>query len=402
MNSVINFLKILPNMLARVTSGGNFIPEIDGLRFIAIFPVVMHHLLGTFIVVTKKIDTTGMVDWKIAAENSWLVHIISHGNYGVQIFFVISGFILALPFARKHFGISQGPKLKSYFFRRLSRLEPTYIINLSVIFIVIVYFGGMSTSIIAPNFFASLFYMHNQIFSEVSRISDVTWSLEVEVQFYILAPLLSSVFIIANKHIRRLVIICSIIVFSAMSTYTNPRLSLSLINFLHYFLCGFLLADIFLLEWKEAPEKSFYGDIAGVGGTVLFFCFLFEVVQVKILLPFSILLIFVSVFKGRVFNYIFTKRVLVVIGGMCYTIYLYHNLIISLVLPRLISSFPRLAGGEDVLSGFGLIAIVMFPIIIIISSILFALFERPFMKKEWYKIRPIVTARKYCEVGVEE
>ena len=390
--------------MSRITSGSNFIPEIDGLRFIAIFPVVMLHLLGTFIVVTKKMEVSGIVDWKIAAANSWLVHLISHGNYGVQLFFIISGFILALPFARKHFGISQGPKLKSYYLRRLSRLEPTYIINLSIILIIFVYVWDISPITIASNFFASLFYMHNQIFSEVSRISDVTWSLEVEVQFYILAPLLSTVFAIKNKYIRRSVTVCAIVIFSHMSGYTNPRLSLSLINYIHYFLCGFLLVDIFLSEWKEKPHKSFYGDIIGITGAILFFCFIFEILQAKIILPFSMVLIFVGIFKGFASNYIFTRKPLVIIGGMCYTIYLYHNIIINLTLPKLVALFPGTSNSKEILSGFLLVVIVIVPIVLIVCSVLFSLFERPFMKKEWYKIKSYktVTVSKLKEVSAEE
>jgi peptidoglycan/LPS O-acetylase OafA/YrhL len=39
----------LANKLSRVTSSGEFIPEIDGLRFIAISTVIFHHLLAMFL-----------------------------------------------------------------------------------------------------------------------------------------------------------------------------------------------------------------------------------------------------------------------------------------------------------------------------------------------------------------
>ena len=45
-----------------------------------------------------------------------------------------------------------------------------------------------------PHFFASLFYAHGLVYGSWSEINAVTWSLEIEVQFYILAPLLCRVF----------------------------------------------------------------------------------------------------------------------------------------------------------------------------------------------------------------
>ena len=60
------------------------------------------------------------------------------GGYGVSIFFMISGFILSLPFAKAHFNKNPGKKnisLKRYYLRRLIRLEPPYIIALIIFFI---------------------------------------------------------------------------------------------------------------------------------------------------------------------------------------------------------------------------------------------------------------------------
>jgi len=389
MNWVSLLFRKFSGSLSRITSGGNFIPEIDGLRFIAIFPVVLHHLLGTYIVLTKKMELTGGFNWQVATKHSWLVHLISHGNYGVQVFFVISGFILALPFARKHFGISSGPSMNSYFLRRVSRLEPTYIINLSVILVVFVYGWGVSAVTILPNFFASLFYMHNQIFAEVSKISDVTWSLEVEIQFYILAPLLSLIFKVPGNRLRRSILIAFIVIGASLPPYSTPRLSLSLINSIQYFLCGFLLADLFILDWRERPEKNMLGDCIAFAGLSLIGCFLFEIINFKSMLPISILIFFIGVFKGTVSNYIFTRRGFVVIGGMCYTIYLYHNIIISLTLPKFIQAFPEISSGKELLSGFPVILMLLLPFILLVCSVLFALFERPFMKKEWYKFKRI-------------
>lgn len=46
-----------------------------------------------------RINSSGRV---IPPEHPWQSHIARDGHYGVQLFFVISGFILALPFASYH------------------------------------------------------------------------------------------------------------------------------------------------------------------------------------------------------------------------------------------------------------------------------------------------------------
>ncbi|MFM7487074.1 MAG: acyltransferase family protein [Cytophagales bacterium] len=79
----------------RITSSGNFIPEIDGLRFIAIASVVLYHLSGF---ITTK-DLNEYVD---TINYSFLEHFLSHGHLGVPLFFTISGFILGMPFAKFH------------------------------------------------------------------------------------------------------------------------------------------------------------------------------------------------------------------------------------------------------------------------------------------------------------
>ena len=60
-------------ILRRITSKGTFIPEIDGLRFVAIASVVMYHLRGF-----------------LSPES----RLAAHGYRGVNLFYVISGFVL--------------------------------------------------------------------------------------------------------------------------------------------------------------------------------------------------------------------------------------------------------------------------------------------------------------------
>ncbi|MDX5326328.1 MAG: acyltransferase family protein, partial [Bacteroidota bacterium] len=87
-------MKILSS-LKRVTSQ-RFIPEIDGLRFVAIMPVLFMHLGTGFLDYSKDYSS------KVINQENPLRRILVEGDLGVLIFFAISGFILALPFAKQH------------------------------------------------------------------------------------------------------------------------------------------------------------------------------------------------------------------------------------------------------------------------------------------------------------
>src|SRR6185312_6978064 len=174
---------LLPH-LSRHTTSGHFIPEIDGLRFASIALVVAFHLFGYTLA-----KSTGA---QLATPADRVVSVLgATGHYGVQLFFVISGFVLALPFARHYLLGEPAPRLRAYYLRRLTRLEPPYFIAMIAVFAFGVMYFGQSPRALAPHLAASLVYAHNLLYGVGSTLNIVAWSLEIEVQFYVLAPLLA-------------------------------------------------------------------------------------------------------------------------------------------------------------------------------------------------------------------
>jgi peptidoglycan/LPS O-acetylase OafA/YrhL len=365
------WIKWLVSKASRDTTSGQFVAEIDGLRFVAIFSVILFHL-NWFI--TSK---TGR-----AEDADFFTEFLSHGHIGVQLFFVISGFVIALPFAKGHLLNGRQPDLRQYFSRRLTRLEPPYIINLLFRFGLLLFATADSFSELLPHLLASMGYLHSIIYGSMSKINFVAWSLEIELQFYLLAPFATSVFMIRSNIGRRLLLVSLIIIFPIVAYALNgfPRVNLSILSAIHYFLTGFLLVDIFLIEWDQNPCKSWHWDLVSALSWSAVVLLLYKGAEESfIVIP--IFFAYVAAFKGVLSNRFFCQPLIYIIGGMCYTLYLYHYSVISAIGRLLISAGflnRQPAWLEIVVAG-----LVIVPAVLLFGTLMFILIEKPCMKKDW-------------------
>lgn len=355
--------------LRRIITSNRFIPEVDGFRFIAILIVVISHVYGQ----------CGPIPDGGAFEHTFR-RAFSDGSRGVFLFFTISGFILALPFARNHLQGGKKVHLLSYFKRRITRLEPPYILAMLLRVPMIYISKGSAVLVLGAHLLASLFYVHGLVYSSPSTINPPAWSLEVEIQFYLLAPALTVLFAISKKAVRRTVFIGLMLV-SAILAHTlivhDTRLASSLLNYLHFFLAGFLLCDLYLSEDCLAVPKWLW-DLAGV--TSLGFILVSQVSWFTIALPFVTVVLYLAGFHGRILRSFFSMRAISLIGGMCYSLYLTHTTVLvafSPIVRRISKSF--LPGFVSYPLMFGLPALG----IILIGTAYFLLIERPCMDPQW-------------------
>jgi peptidoglycan/LPS O-acetylase OafA/YrhL len=366
-------IKWLVTRAARDTSSGQFIAEIDGLRFVAILSVVLFHLSWYL---TSK---TGRVD-----EFDPLAEFLSRGYVGVQLFFVISGFVIALPFARGHLFQGRVPRIREFFFRRLTRLEPPYIVNLLFRFVMLCLLSLDSAGNLFPHLLASVGYLHNIIYGQESTVNFVAWSLEIEFQFYLLAPFICSIFLIRSRPARRALLVALVVFFTALTYYNaSPRYNLSLFCALKYFLTGFLLVDVYLVEWGQKPARSsLRWDLVSLLAWAAICALTFQGKIGELFLTIPIFLAYLAAFKGPLSNGFFCRPIVYSIGGMCYTIYLYHYSLIS-ALGRVVVKFGAL--NQAPLWLFITVAsLVILPVTLLFCTIMFILVEKPCMKKDWY------------------
>ena len=236
-------MRSLINKFSRITSTGLYLPEIDGLRFLAILWVFIFHLNGYLI---KKFDVT--------AENIFQ-RIAGNGYMGVELFFVISGFVLSLPFAKYYLKEEKKVDLKKYFIRRVTRIEPPYFLIMIFLFLFEVSTHLNTIKELAPHLAASLLYAHNIVYpGTLPLINSIAWSLEVEIQFYILVPLLAYIFIL-QKNVRRALLLCTMIIIPVIQHYYNSN-TIFFYQFSQYFVSGFLLADVYV----SYDKQYFYKD----------------------------------------------------------------------------------------------------------------------------------------------
>ena len=167
-----------------MTSKIKYRPDIDGLRAIAVLSVIVYHA-------------------KISFNNSY---ILNGGFLGVDIFFVISGYLIS-SIILKEIKENKNFSFLNFYERRLRRILPV----LFVVFLFTFFLGflflepdfliDLSKSIISSLFFFSNIFFYSTGIEYDAQSSLIipllhTWSLSVEEQFYIIFPV--ALFIIYN------------------------------------------------------------------------------------------------------------------------------------------------------------------------------------------------------------
>lgn len=367
----------IPGRFSRITSSGNYIAEVDGLRFIAIMPVLIQHL-------SERLYRYSDIEWAQPVAKDPFAFLASRGTIGVYLFFAISGFILCLPFAKYHLLNGRRVPLGAYFWRRVTRLEPPYFFWMTFFFLILLAYDPLGIEALFSHWGYSLVYLHNIAYEEYTPINPVAWSLEIEIQFYLLAPFLAAFFFSVKKAgWRRLLLVGSIFGFISLQQlfgWLALPYKLSLLGQLQHFLVGFLMADLYLAQWQAGAGKQ--RRLLDFAAVLAFFtlCFTWSEEWGKnIVFALALILLFWAGLRARAFNAFLRNPWIAAIGGMCYTIYLIH-------LP-LIEGLIRFSRYLKWTNWFGanllLQAVVVLPAVLAVSAIFFLLLEKPFMDKHW-------------------
>lgn len=178
-HALMNEFSPSPSAAARTRYGG-----LDGLRAIAVALVLVYHFFPAA---------------------------LPGGFLGVDIFFVISGFLITSLLIREH-QLNDRIALGAFWRRRARRLLPALALVLLVCSSLALIIGGDVLLGIGAQIFGSVFFISNWVF--IGRGTDYfahdnpelfrnTWSLAIEEQFYLVLPLLVLIALAVSSRLWR-------------------------------------------------------------------------------------------------------------------------------------------------------------------------------------------------------
>src|SRR5258707_8981074 len=151
------------------------IASLDGIRALAFLLVFAFHL-----------NHAGV--WGYDGNDPFMNAFLEVGSTGVTLFFVLSGFLLFLPYARALLFGKDWPQPKIYYIRRILRIFPGYFFSL---FILVIF---TQPSFMQPHNWGQLvpFLTFTMGFYNSSDlINGPYWTLAVEFQYYLILPLIA-------------------------------------------------------------------------------------------------------------------------------------------------------------------------------------------------------------------
>ena len=360
--------------LSRVTTGGRFLPELEGLRFLSLIQTSFVHLLF----ISSMFLPASVDRWPELFPEAQL-----YGYHAFLLFFTISGFIIAMPFARAHLSGGPQPSLKSYYWRRVTRIEPPYLLNIILLFTYAVVFTAADFKTLLPHLLASLTYTHNLLYGNNSTINVVAWSLEIEVQFYLLAPLFCQIFRLRSRSLRRSLLVASMLVVGALQWIVPVQDRVwdeSIFRYLQYFFAGMLFTDLFASSEKSYSSRSGKWDLLALAIVPLLVILpRFHLISL-LLYSFATIAFYICAFRGKHFNRVITWTPFCVVGVMCYSIYLYHVQVITYFARRWPAEWHF---GSDFALNFALQCMILVPAALVVCGVHYVLIERPCMVRDW-------------------
>ena len=345
-------------------------PEIDGLRAIAVSAVIFYH---------AQITVFGSLPFK-------------GGFIGVDIFFVISGYLITSIILKEL--ISTGSfSFKNFYERRIRRILPALIfvmifsLPLAWLYLLPSSFVDFSKSILYSLGFSSNFYFHysgQEYGAENGLLKPFlhTWSLAVEEQFYILFPI---VLLISFKYFRKYLIyifILGFIISLGLAYWSSKNYPSASFYFLHTrvweLLAGSILAYFEIKQGHRSNNKILNLILPSIGLlliilTIVFFKLHFphpSLHTIPAILGVCLIIWFSNSNRNEFVTKLLSTKLFVGIGLISYSLYLWHYPIFAFARINEVS--------EESLSLKFLLVIIL-----IISIISYYLIERPARNKNF-------------------
>ncbi len=316
-----------------------FIAPVEGLRGVAVLLVMAFHY-------AIVLDPRFADPW-IAAADAWLPAkvVVRNGMLGVDLFCLLTGFLLVLPWLRRAADGRAAPSATAFYRRRIRRVLPAYYVHLLILFVVLVpLLRGLEAWRYDPAYFfknlsAHVFLVHylSPVTSASLGVNGALWTLSLEAQFYLLLPLLASMFARAPWRTALALLVTSL----AWRWGASPShfLQTQLPGYLGHFAAGMLAARAWL-HWRDRPPSDAASmawlAIAACAGALLWSLhapggwFLGDFTWALVLAALATILV-ATVARGAAWSRpLLANPALLLAGRLSYSAYLYHLPVILL------------------------------------------------------------------------
>jgi peptidoglycan/LPS O-acetylase OafA/YrhL len=175
------------------------IPAIEGLRGIAVLAVVVFHY------VTIRAGRPPDDRWVgLLTGHAFIENVVRNGWLGLELFFLLTGFLLTLPWFKHALANREAPSTREFWRRRVRRIVPAYYVQLVFLFFLCVPlllgvdFWAKHTQIMIVNLVAHLGFLQytTPVTSASLTVNGALWTLSLEAQYYLLLPLIAPLFVL--------------------------------------------------------------------------------------------------------------------------------------------------------------------------------------------------------------
>lgn len=298
------------------------IAHLDGLRGIAILLVFFYHAYSRWSSHVPYGDSYADIP---VFELGWL---------GVQLFFLISGFVIFM-------SLDKAETLTSFFYKRWLRLFPAMLIASVFIYFTAPLFSERPSgepdllgilpglTFIEPGWWEKFFDI------EIVPLEGVFWSLYVEFKFYILAGL---IYFGLGRHLlvpvlvalylaAQLFYVLSLVSESGWLDVANDICSVFSLKYFGWFAAG----AMFYLSFQEKSEKWFL--LAIVAASVCSIAVRYSFYVGDIIAALMISALFAVNMKVKFMQNILQNRILLFFGFISYPLYLIHeNILVAIII----------------------------------------------------------------------
>ena len=341
----------------------NYFYLVDFLRWVAALAVLLHHYMAHFRV--NELETLKYLNF--FAHNSIL------GSYGVWFFWVISGFV----FSNIYF--SKSVNFKDFFIKRFARLYPLHFFSLFVVLIlqlILYYQFNRFETFNNPNYQINLnhFILNLLFINDGNSYNGVLWSVSIEIPVYLFFFYFSQKIRSTNTIIFFLQILFLIFLFKIL--LHTDLLYYHLMACFFYFFIGVF---VYFLYVKILLKYNLLTLISSIIFIILSFILFsvedkFELSFIKDLIPTTILFFIAVMFLAISTEQYLSASIkkISILGHSSYGVYLLHipiQLVFIIFLKNDLISEDLFRQGEFFL--------IFFIITIVISLIMYLIFEKP-------------------------